>query len=269
MPNFFAHLYFGQLVLNALPARVRRAVAQEQRAYALGQLGPDPLFFYRLFRKSQASGLGRALHHQPMETLLPRMAQAIEARAPFALGYSAGFVCHFALDSRCHAYITEQARGSRLLHTAIETEFDRFLMERQGLDPARQTPMPPISMPDAFYDTLSTWFYPGAEAEGYRQGLFLYNRLVYWHTKCAARNVIPLGLAAAAHWLPGAALIRDMAVKRSPGPAFDRHDQKLLKLLEGEVLTAAEQLELFLQGHPPAPWFRRDFHGVPREPPDQ
>lgn len=261
MPNFFAHLYFGQLVLNALPPDLSQVVEEEKQAYFLGQYGPDPLFFYRLFRDSRANRVGRQIHRQSVSTLLPRLSQAVAQRAPFAIGYTAGFLCHFALDSRCHVYVKEQAGGSRLLHTGIESEFDRFLMERHGVDPTSQTPMPTFDLPDAFYDTLSTWFYPGIEEEGYKKGLFLYRKLSTWHTRCAARGVIPLGLAAAAHWWHRGALARDIALKRSPGPIFARHNQQLLALLEGEALTTAEQLELFFQGHPPTAWFRRDFYG--------
>lgn len=261
MPNFFAHLSFGRLVLDALPRSLQSVVGKEKQAYFLGQYGPDPLFFYHPLRPSRAARLGRQLHRQPVALLLPSMARAVEAHAPFAAGYAAGLLCHFALDSRCHAYVKGQAGSSSLLHTAIESEFDRFIMARQGLDPARQTPMPVFDLPDAFYETLSAWFYPGIERDGYRRGLALYRRLTCWHTRCAGRGLLPLGLVAAARWWPTGALARDMALKRSPGSEFDRHNRRLLALLEGEVLPAAERVEQFFRGGPPTEWHWRDFYG--------
>ncbi|MCD8004467.1 MAG: zinc dependent phospholipase C family protein [Oscillospiraceae bacterium] len=261
MPNFFVHLYFGRLVFQALPAPLQRAAEREKGAYLLGQFGPDPLFFYRLGRSSRAARLGRQMHRQPVSVLLPAVYQAAAGEEPFALSYGTGFLCHFALDSRCHGYVKERAGDSRLLHTAIESEFDRFLMARLHLDPTRETPMPEACMSAAFYETLSRRFYPGVEEDGYREGLAVYKRLCVWHTKCAARSVIPLGLAAAAKRWPSAALVRDVALKCPPGPAFEEYNRRLLALLEGEVQPAAEQIAAFFQTGQPTPWFRRDFYG--------
>lgn len=265
MPNFFAHLYFGRLVLQALPPPLQQAAAGEKEAYQLGQLGPDPLFFYRLGRSSRAAHVGRQMHRQPVSVLLPAIGQAAEEEEPFARSYGAGFLCHFALDSRCHVYVREQAGDSHLLHTAIESEFDRFLMCRLGLNPTGQTPMPPAEMPAPFYATLARRFYPGIEEDGYRKGFSLYSSLCREHTKCAARSVIPLGLAAAARCWPAAALVRDVALKRLPGPAFEEYDRRLLALLEGEVQPAAEEIAAFFQTGRPTPWFQRDFYGRPAE----
>ena len=47
MPNYYAHLTFGQRVLADLPAGLSELIEQEREAFDLGCLGPDPLFFYQ------------------------------------------------------------------------------------------------------------------------------------------------------------------------------------------------------------------------------
>ena len=50
MPNYYAHLTFGQRVLADLPAGLSELIEQEREAFDLGCLGPDPLFFYQPIR---------------------------------------------------------------------------------------------------------------------------------------------------------------------------------------------------------------------------
>ena len=52
-----------------------------------------------------------------------------------AYAYLLGFLCHFALDAACHGYIENKIAVSHVTHTEIESEFDRFLLERQGIEP--------------------------------------------------------------------------------------------------------------------------------------
>lgn len=48
-----------------------------------------------------------------------------------------GTVCHFMLDSACHWYVDAQIRETGESHNTIETEFERYLMEKDGLEPLR------------------------------------------------------------------------------------------------------------------------------------
>lgn len=57
-------------------------------------------------------------------------------------GYGAGFLCHLALDSACHGYVDDRAADGPISHMAIEGEYDRMLMERDGLNAAEQSPLP-------------------------------------------------------------------------------------------------------------------------------
>ena len=63
-----------------------------------------------------------------------RLRRAIEEDVPMSVGYSAGFLCHLALDSACHGYVDQQAAEGPICHMAIEGEYDRRLMLDDGLD---------------------------------------------------------------------------------------------------------------------------------------
>ena len=45
MPNYYAHLTFGERVLEELPVALAQRINGERAAYDLGCLGPDPQFF--------------------------------------------------------------------------------------------------------------------------------------------------------------------------------------------------------------------------------
>lgn len=128
MPDFYAHQVFGAQVFSALPEPVRRRLTPEQPGWQCGLYGPDPLFFYHLPKPSPVSREGHDLHRQPPALVLERY-QTEEARAtPCALGYAAGFLCHYILDAVCHPIVERCSGGSSLKHTLLEGAFDRSLV---------------------------------------------------------------------------------------------------------------------------------------------
>lgn len=60
-----------------------------------------------------------------------------------ALAYVFGFICHYMLDSTCHPYIAKYMEKTGARHDEIETELDRYLMERSGKNPFRFKPGSP------------------------------------------------------------------------------------------------------------------------------
>lgn len=51
---------------------------------------------------------------------------------PILRAYLYGYLCHFMLDSECHPYIDLYMEEKDLGHLEIETDFDRYLMEKDG-----------------------------------------------------------------------------------------------------------------------------------------
>lgn len=145
MPALITHDLFGREVLEALrPAFI--TTKQETEAFLLGNQGPDPLFYCVV---NPAIGtwykLGRHMHRNAPSTLLASMSHAIDEiptqAQPIARAYSAGFLCHYFLDSTAHPFIyaqqyalcsagidglTEQD-GSEV-HAVIESELDEMML---------------------------------------------------------------------------------------------------------------------------------------------
>ena len=82
------------------------------------------------------------MHRNSALPAVERLRQAIEEGVPMSVGYGAGFLCHLALDSACHGYVDERAADGPISHMAMEGEFDRMLMESDGLDTASQAHLP-------------------------------------------------------------------------------------------------------------------------------
>lgn len=155
MPNYYAHLTFGQRVLADLPAGLSELIEQEREAFDLGCLGPDPLFFYQPIRPNAVRREGIKMHRRSALPAVERLRQAIEDGVPMSTGYGAGFLCHLALDSACHGYVDDRAADGPISHMAIEGEYDRMLMERDGLNAAEQSPLPSAPADRAVWEAAS------------------------------------------------------------------------------------------------------------------
>lgn len=267
MPNYYAHLEFGRRVMDAMPLTLRRQVEREKDAFTLGLYGPDPLMFYHPFHQNRVKRLGHAIHRQSMRPVAERLRKAVEEGKPQATGYAAGLLCHFALDSACHAYIDAQAAQGAATHGALEAELDRALMLRVGLDPMRDTPIPPIQLPEAFDQTIPA-VYPGVSARQFKSGYDLFckasrlltlaggTRIRAWADRFAQRH-------------PAFAGIRGMVLSREPDPACAASSQALSELLFAQIAPTVDALGGFFaaveRDAPLGDWYDRDFHGSPAE----
>lgn len=163
MPDFYAHQVFGDLVFSALPEPVRRRLEPERPGWLCGLYGPDPLFFYRLPRTTAVSREGHDLHRQPPGQVLERYRSEAARNTPCALGYAAGFLCHYILDAVCHPIVNRLAQGSSLRHTLLEGAFDRSLV------PPGRAGLPVRLGPDSPAFAAAALGYEQAGPEEYRQ----------------------------------------------------------------------------------------------------
>lgn len=141
MPSTYAHKIFGEKVLAVLPKALSEAFAQHLSAYWLGLHGPDLLFYYHPVLPNETRQLGSRLHDLPAagfflnardEIRKDAETRRLPAQSTDLAAYAAGFLCHFALDSECHGYIGQRIAESGISHTRIETEFDKYLLARNG-----------------------------------------------------------------------------------------------------------------------------------------
>lgn len=161
MPTTYAHYRFGRDVLASLPESCQETIEEYRDLYNIGLHGPDLLFYYKALVKNPVNRAGFAMHDRPgrefFETAAPAVQNLKDQTA--ARAYLFGFLCHFALDSNCHPYVEKMVRESTSTHSAIEAELDRYLMEKDGLNPMYHKPAGHLKA-CAFHARVISLFFP-------------------------------------------------------------------------------------------------------------
>ncbi|MEY8391229.1 zinc dependent phospholipase C family protein [Lachnospiraceae bacterium 45-W7] len=139
MPGFTTHYLFGvnafqQLEHNAL----KQAIHSQRAAYSLGLQGPD-IFFYFL-PAIYTNNIGSIAHTERTGRFLQHL---LESRKLFhnkkeqqiAAAYTAGFLGHYILDTRCHPYVYWKSNFSQKnsryhgCHMELEAAIDTKLLQ--------------------------------------------------------------------------------------------------------------------------------------------
>lgn len=131
MPAGYAHYSFGKAVLPTLPGDVRQCIQRFRRMFDMGLQGPDFFFHYNRIVKNRILKLGSAYHGQTGKEFFTRACSVADSEA--ARAYLYGVLCHYCLDSACHPFIHQTEREGKISHVGLESEFDRFLLERDAL----------------------------------------------------------------------------------------------------------------------------------------
>lgn len=142
MPAAYAHYIFGKKVWNRLPDSEKETIRQGKDAFLLGLHGPDLLFYYYPIGKNRINQQGSHMHKELAAEFFDKGREEYrKGRDQVLKAYLYGFLCHFILDSECHPYVNYYMEEHQLGHLEIETEFDRYLMELDGLDPLEYVPI--------------------------------------------------------------------------------------------------------------------------------
>lgn len=131
MPAIYAHLRFGEEVLKTLPTPLSETVEKYPEAFALGTQGPDILFYHHPMKKNELRTHGTYLHTFSGAKFFSMQKDKNAEEKEATAAYLCGFLCHFTLDALCHKYIDDHSTGE-LSHGKIESEFDKFLLKRDG-----------------------------------------------------------------------------------------------------------------------------------------
>lgn len=187
MPSTYAHYRMGQEVVKQLSDPVREIIMENKELYDIGLHGPDILFYYNPLKVDPVNSIGYGLHEHSGKYFFERAAKVIEnsSRKKEELAYIFGFICHFALDSTCHGYIDEKIAKSGISHAEIEVEFDRSLMEDDGLDPIRHELTKHI-VPSIKNAEVIASFFPETspkQIEAALHGMIKYNHLLLAQSK--------------------------------------------------------------------------------------
>jgi len=160
MPASYAHYRFGKQLLPALPADARQCIQRFRRMYDMGLHGPDIFFFYNPLMKNPVGELSGKFHSQTGRDFFP--AACAQAGTEAAKAYLYGLLAHYCLDSVCHPFVQQKLNGGEATHTALESEFDRYLLALDGVKaPQDHDLSPKLKLTRGECMSVAA-FYPGA-----------------------------------------------------------------------------------------------------------
>lgn len=265
MPNFYAHIRFCLAVRKQLPPRLRAILTAERDSFLCGGFGPDPLYFYTgRPRAGAVRQEGLSLHHHSGAAAMEPFRRPVAEEWPFAVSFSAGYLLHYLLDSRCHPYVNAVAAQGEFTHFALEGEYDRYLLRQDALD--YREALPERQMPAAFY-VLAAEMAQTVTPEIYRKALreFRWMSLKFGHW---AGKPVRHAVNAVSH-VPPARPIRGLILEQEPSAALQKHILALDARFAEAVETAAVELGRFFgaveQGMPFSEALGRDFSGKEEE----
>lgn len=256
MPNYYAHIRFCLEVRKRLSPRLRAILTAERDAYLCGGFGPDPLYF----SKGEARQAGIDLHHHSGAAAMEPFRKPLLEQRPYSLSFSAGYLMHYLLDAHCHPYVLAVAETGEFSHFALEGEYDRFLMARDGVTHSEALPKRPLPKELCI---LAAEMAPAVTPEIYARALrefrFVSLRLGNWAGT-------PLhGAVNAVSRIPPARRLRGMILGKEPQPGLTRHINDLEERFWEAVSLAEVELGRFFgaveQKIPFSEALGRDFSG--------
>ncbi len=245
MPANYAHYRFGSALLPAMPADARRTVQRFRSLYDVGLHGPDIFFYYTPIIKSSTGSLGVKYHAQTGQEFFQRVCRAVRMeRSEASLAYLFGVLSHYCLDSVCHPYVMEHSNASDATHMEIETEFDRFLLAKDGkIPPHAQNLSQHLRLTPGECETVAK-FYPAAGLPTVKDSLrsFLFATRLLCAPEGARRTILKTGMDIFTPDLTG------MMMTTTPNPRCQQHDEPLFALYQQAVEQFPEMLNQ-LQAH--------------------
>lgn len=169
MPSTYAHYRFGAALLPTLQADVRRTIQRFRRLYDVGLHGPDIFFYSSPLLKGSP---GVRFHEQTGREFFQRVCRTVRLeRSEAAQAYLYGVLCHYCLDAVCGPFIREQAGLTGVPPLRVETEFDRFLLEKDGkTPPCAQDLSPHLRLTPGECETAAK-FYPPVSSRTFKDDL--------------------------------------------------------------------------------------------------
>lgn len=182
MPSVYAHYRFGASLLATFPADVRKTIQRFRGLYDLGLHGPDIFYYSVPLIPSQKDYLGIKYHEQTGREFFTRVCRTVRLeRSEALIAYLYGVLCHYCLDSILHESVKTIIQREQVKHMELETEFDRYLLEKDGKIPAYSHNLSKhLTVSAGEAETISR-FYPPATAAAVRRnvaGMAFYTRVL-------------------------------------------------------------------------------------------
>ncbi len=244
MPAIYAHYRMGNEALKYLDGHIEKIIRENNELYQIGLHGPDILFYYRPLQSNAVNRLGHKLHDGSGKAFFGRAAETIKARKDpdRYLAYLYGALCHFALDVSCHGDIESTVKTDKISHAEIESELDRDLMVRDGLDPVRHVltnhivpSMENAEVISAFYEGVTA-----AEIKKALEGIISYSGLLLAPSK-TKRNFILFALKLSGHYEG----MHGMMINLEPNPACAESTARLWTLYQDAVKRVVPMIKEF------------------------
>ncbi len=252
MPAAAAHYRFGQEVFSLMTGKVREAVASHKSSFELGLQGPDLLYYYKPLGKNKINSRGHELHDLSGSVFFSEAARVRPTGS--LLAYVLGTCCHYALDRHCHPYIDEFGVDGRG-HGILESDFDRYIMERDRVAVKRFALIPTRGID---YAGLSL-VYPGVSAVELRSAAHSMRKFLYLLSKRSLVGVAETLIGRKGEYT---ALEAD---KRSDMPGTQRLYELYRESIDDAVVLCAHFCEAAETGQLDRDLFNLDFGGKVRE----
>lgn len=219
MPASYAHYRFGRQIFSELPTDVRQCIQRFRRMFDAGLYGPDIFFYYNPLIKTAVGDLGGTFHHQTGAAFFP--SACAQASSEAAEAYLYGLLAHYCLDSVSHPFVQQVVGAEKATHAALEAEFDRYLMELDGIaQPHTYDLSAKMKLTRGECMTVAAFYPP---ATGGNVNLSIRNMALF-HKFCANPN--RQRTRKILHWVQPR--LCDQLIPEAPVDAFARMDSELL-----------------------------------------
>lgn len=243
MPAAYAHYRFGKDVLDCLPSIYKKTIEKYRELYDIGLHGPDILFYYKPLSSNPINKAGNAMHDQPADTFFSRMSDFFKTcDEPEALkAYLYGFICHFALDSTCHPYIEKITTINNISHTELETELERYYMQKDEISPMDYVPIQHIHPTDFNSKVIAPCFdLTEKDIKSSLRGMITSHKLLHAPTKFK-RTVLYTGLKLTGNY----DYMQGLIMKPEPNLTCQKYCSLLNNLYEDAITVAASLIQQF------------------------
>ena len=245
MPAAYAHYRFGAQMLGRMPADVQRTAKRHRRLFDVGLHGPDLFFFYRPVISTKTGRLGHKFHMQTGREFFSRVCRNLRLEpSEEGQAYLYGVLCHYMLDAHCHPLVVQADWEGPVTHSRIEAEFDRFLMELDGIRPPKEMRITKhMTLKEGECGIVSR-FYPGTDKKVIGESL----RGMANIRKIMELPEGPVRTAVIKTMGVGSATFRDMVVRGTPDPECAHLNGLLLKKYQ-QAAKVFPQMLLQLSAH--------------------
>ena len=245
MSATYAHYRFGAQMLPRMPADLSRTARRHRRLFDVGLHGPDLFFYYRPVLSTRIGRLGHKFHMQTGREFFARVCRMLRLEPSEAgQAYLYGVLCHYVLDVYCHPLVVQADWEGPVRHMQIETEFDRFLMQMDGIRPPGEMRLTKHMTLTEAECTVVSKFYPGTDKKAIRESL---------GTMVKIRKLLELPEGPARTALlktvsMGSAAFRDMIVRATPDPECVHLNEPLFERYQ-QAAGAFPEMLLKLSAH--------------------